>query len=342
MPLKLYERPNGIWHIRGTVQRRRVDESARTRVRAEAEAIRAQLEADLFKRSVYGDDAVATYAEAALAYMKAGGSKEHQKLLLQRIGLKKISEVTQGVVDDIAAERPNAAPATLVRQIYTPVGAVMNFAASDAGGRLCQPIKYRKPKVRNARTEFLTPKQAEAWLTGPDALKPYLGRLVTFYLGTGCRASEGIGQQGKDTTSDRAVFQDTKEDYARGVDLQARVKLALGEAVGADEHLFVNSRGEPWHGYDAVNLMLKRHQAKHPKLRPVHCHLFRHTWATWAYACTRDLTYLMQSGGWRSLSMVGRYTHLASPDLAREVLAHGWEFCGRELPGLKPKRPKPK
>ena len=46
MPLRLYPRPNGVYHIRGTVQGRRYDQSARTRVKAEAEAIRAKLEAD--------------------------------------------------------------------------------------------------------------------------------------------------------------------------------------------------------------------------------------------------------------------------------------------------------
>ncbi len=82
MPLKLYKRPNGVWHIRGTVQRVRYDQSARTRVKAEAEAIRAKLEADAFKRAVYGDRAVATFAEAAADYMRAGGSADHMTALL--------------------------------------------------------------------------------------------------------------------------------------------------------------------------------------------------------------------------------------------------------------------
>jgi hypothetical protein len=85
MPIKLYKRPNGIYHLRGTVQGRRIDQSARTRDRAEANAIRANLEADEFKRAVYGDKAVATFAEAALRYMRAGGSPDHLTGLISRL-----------------------------------------------------------------------------------------------------------------------------------------------------------------------------------------------------------------------------------------------------------------
>ncbi len=95
MPLKLYPRKSGIFHIRGTVQGKRVDESARTRVRSEAEAIRAKLEADLFKRAVYGDKSVATFAEAAVVYMEAGRPNDHIAALLAEIGLTKLSDIDQ-------------------------------------------------------------------------------------------------------------------------------------------------------------------------------------------------------------------------------------------------------
>jgi integrase len=137
------------------------------------------------------------------------------------------------------------------------------------------------------------------------------------------------------------VFWRTKGDYPRGVDLPRRVRDALAER--GEGAVFRNSRGEAWHGYDAINLMLRRHREARPDLSPAHCHLFRHTWATWAYACTRDLTFVAQSGGWRSLGLLGRYTHAASPDLARAVLSKGWEYSGREIyqrGGKSPRKPR--
>lgn len=328
MPIKLYKRPNGIFHLRGTVQGRLIDQSARTRDRAEANAIRANLEATEFKRAVYGDKAVATFADAVIGYVGAGGSKDHLAPILARIGNRRLSEVTQAVLDALAADRPDVKPSTLIRQIYTPVLAVMNFAAEQ---RLCDPVRFRKPAVGAGRVDFLTPAEAKALLA---ILPPHLRDLTTFYLATGCRATEALDLDWRDVSSgnERAVFWETKGGYARGIDLQRRAREALPPR--GDGLVWRNSRGEPWHAYDAVNLMLKRYCARHG-LRPVHLHLFRHTWATWAYACTRDLTFLMQQGGWRSATMVMRYAHAASDDLARSVLADGWEFPGSRF-GVKP------
>ncbi len=340
MSLKLYPRPNGIYHLRGTVQGVRVDQSTRSRDRSEAEAIRAKVEADLFKRAIYGDRAVATFDEAVILYIEADGSPDHLEPILDHIGHRKLSDVNQALVDKLARDlKPDASAATRVRQIYTPILAVMNQAAS-AG--LCDVIRLKKPKVKAGRTDYLTPQQVEDWL---DALPAHLKRIVTFYVGTGCRATEGLSLIWKDVTlgEARAVFWDTKAGYARGVDLGRRVREQLPErSKKPGDLVFRNSRGEPWHGYDAINLMLKRTRqaretaikagAKLPHLEPAHCHLFRHTWATWAYASTHDLTYLMSRGGWKSVSMVMRYTHVASDDLAGAVRKADWEFLGSNPP----------
>lgn len=334
MSLKLYLRPNGVYYIRGTVQHQRVDQSAGTRSRSEAEAIRAKIEADLFKRAVYGERAVATFATAVADYIAAGGEAAHLDPLLDAFGTKKLSEITQAELDRHASTR-QIAPATKVRQIYMPVTAILSLAAKN---KLCEPPAFRKPKVKNARTEYLTPAQAEAWI---EAVPAQLKGLLTFYLSTGCRATEAIGLEWKDVSpeKERVVFQDTKEDYARGADLGKRARATLpARGEGA---VWRSTRGDPWHGYDAINLALRRIATRRPDLRPIHCHLLRHTWATWAYACTRDLTYLMSQGGWRDVTMVMRYVHAASDDTARAVLAQGWEFSGKELSGLKPKRRKP-
>lgn len=357
MPLNLYKRPNGVFYIRGVVQDRRFDQSARTRVRTEAEQIRAKLEADAFKRSVYGEDAVATFAEAAEAYMLAGGGRDHMKPLLLRLGQKKLRDITQGDLDKFAAEKPDAKPATLLRQIYTPVTAVMTFASSPAGGKLCPKPAFRKPKVKDGRTDYLDPAQAELLISeAPD----YLRRLIVFLLTCGCRITEAVELCWRDVSVDghRVVFWDTKGGYARSASLGRRAREALGERGADDALVFVSSEGTPWSSYGAVNQALKRMRTpihrpnvKYtlPNRKPdrldlpiATCHLFRHTWATWAYACTRDLTFLMSQGGWRSLTMVQRYTHAGSPGLAAAVIALGWEFDGRELPGLTPKGRKSK
>jgi len=343
MPLKLYKRPGSeVYYIRGKVQHLSWDRSAKTTSRSEAEALKAKIEADLFKRAVYGDKAVATFDEAVTLYLDADGSPDHLEPIMDRIGHRLLSDINQSLVDKLAREmKPDASASTRVRQIYTPILAVMNQAAI---AKLCDPIRLKKPKVAGGRTAWLTPQQVEDWL---DALPAQGKAIVTFYVGTGCRATEAIDLPGRDVTlgERRAVFWEdsTKGGYSRGVDLQARVREVLPpRPANPDAQVFRNSKGEPWHAYDAINTMLKKVRATRakdiaagsdlPALAPAHCHLFRHTWATWAYAVTRDLTYLMSQGGWKSVSMVMRYTHVGTDDLADAVLAAGWEFGGRSAP----------
>lgn len=73
--------------------------------------------------------------------------------------------------------------------------------------------------------------------------------------------------------------------------------------------------------------------AKRENVPRIHCHVFRHTWATWAYAVTRDMPWVMAQGGWASTALAMRYIHVGSADLAEDVLAHGWEI----RPGLTPR-----
>ncbi len=58
-----------------------------------------------------------------------------------------------------------------------------------------------------------------------------------------------------------------------------------------------------------------------PRFRPHDC---RHTWATWAYAATRDLRALMELGGWKSERMVFRYTHVNPDHLAGAIDRLPW------------------
>lgn len=340
MPLKLYPRPNGIFHIRGTVQGQRIDESSRTRVRAEAEAIRAQLEADLFKRAIYGAKSVVTFAELATIYMEAGKPNDHLADIIAEIGLMKGSDIDQSIVDALAKKlKPGCSPATLIRQVYTPVSAVMNFSAP----KLCDPISFAKPKSASARIDFMTPGQVETLL---GFLPDHLRRLVIFLVATGCRISEALNLQWRDVSPDlhRVVLWETKGGYSRGVDLQRRAQEALpARSDNENDFVWLNSDGEPWSAHDGVNSSLKKHCERHkpdgtlipfkeratyegPRFRPVHNHLFRHTWATWAYAVTHDLTFMMSQGGWKSVELVMRYSHTASPDLAKAVRKHGWEI----------------
>ena len=155
MPLKLYKRPNGIYHIRGVVQGQRFDNSSKTRVRSEAEAIRAKWEADAFKRAVYGERAVGTFADAVAAYILAGGEAAHLDPLLDAFGTYRLTDITQIEVDKLAAKSA-VKPATHIRRIYTPLlagGALIRVPAAYSS-QTCQSCGIIDARSRESQAVF--------------------------------------------------------------------------------------------------------------------------------------------------------------------------------------------
>jgi hypothetical protein len=89
MPLKLVRRPRSpYWYIRGSVRGISVEESTGLSDRAAAEDVLALRAAEIVKRSIHGDSATRTFAEAALSYMEAGGERKHLAPLIKHFGAK--------------------------------------------------------------------------------------------------------------------------------------------------------------------------------------------------------------------------------------------------------------
>ena len=94
---------------------------------------------------VFLDQATTTsLIKAAVIYLENGGEARFVKPITDHFGDTAISKIDQDAADKAARTiYPNLAPATLVRQLYTPLTAMIN-AAATAG--LCSPIKFKRPK----------------------------------------------------------------------------------------------------------------------------------------------------------------------------------------------------
>lgn len=335
MPIKPYPRPSGIYHLRGAHLGVRVDRSSGTRSLEHARILAAKEEAEIFERHAYGEKAVCTFAEAASGYIRGGGEAEFLTPLIERFGLKKLSALSQSDLDTAATEiMPAASGATRRRKIYTPFIATWNWAVAD---RKAEPRKWKRPPDGKKKLDWLTPDDAERLL---EALPVHARGIATFYLGTGARASEALNTVWSEISPAAQRVQlwadITKAGADRFVDLGSRVADALPARRAGGEPVFVNSFGEPWHAYDAINLTLRRASDKAGLQKRAHCHMLRHTWATWAYALTKDLPKLMQQGGWASAELALRYAH-AGDDVADGVRKHGWELLGKQAPAPKRK-----
>src|SRR5438128_2396806 len=97
--LKLTRRhgsPN--WYLRGSVRGIAVDESTGVADRKVAETIRAKREWDLIERSIHGEKATATFLEATVAYMEAGGERRYLKRLIDHFGNTQLASIDQAAI----------------------------------------------------------------------------------------------------------------------------------------------------------------------------------------------------------------------------------------------------
>ncbi|ABN75410.1 tyrosine-type recombinase/integrase [Cereibacter sphaeroides] len=339
MPLKLLKR-GSVYYLRGTVAGHRVYESTRIGDKRQAEIFRARREAELIERAGSGKALTYTFAEAALCYMQAGGEGRYLDRIIKHFGPRfRIADLDNDAVNRASiALYPNAAPATINRQLVTPISAVYSLAADDGKA---PPRRFRRRPEPKALPRWLTPEEAERLLAACDRrLLP----LVAFLLGTGCRTGEALGLavQHLHIETRQAHVGITKNGDGKMVSFPTRTKRILA-ACGLPEAgaVFRTPKGRPYRlvngdgqklggqikgAFDAARTAAKLGEDVTP-------HTLRHTFATWHYAVNKDLILLMERGGWKRADLAIGYTKLAPDDLPRRLLDHGWDMRAQSVHG---------
>ena len=325
--LKLDQRPSGIWRIRGTHHGHRVDQSARTRDKAEAKKIKEKWEAEIVAKA-YGfikDTKHYTFAHAAEIWLLGGGDStlyHYYDRILLRMGDIPLTDLTPGMIDRIAGEIfPTQKNSTINRGYYALISVILNCAVRE---EWISPIYIKKRKVKRSRINWHTPETIETLIAAAGDMAP----LLTFFIGTGARTSEVMRLEWRDVSLDnqRVTFWTTKGGRPRSVDLCNRTKAALPPRT--DGRVWVKQDGQAWSEtadgrFYGPRQRLKRICQNHD-LPDIGLHSLRHSWASWQYAINPDPLSLQIKGGWASLAMVLNYAHLATNDLAQSVKNHGW------------------
>lgn len=327
--LKLFKRKQGgPYYIRGTVQGQRIYESTGCLQRAPAEALRQKREAEIVSRAAFGKGATITFAEAALTYLETGGEARYMGRIIQHFGPDTLlADIDNAAITDAAtALYPNAAGATINRQLITPVAAVVNLAAQEG---LTPLRKFKRRKGDTQRTRWATPEEFERIL---GAAAAHLAPILACLVGTGMRASEAL-------TADAAFWYpatgeiwlpDTKNGHPRMVQMPAR-SLAIMKAANLPDSgpLFRTPEGAPYVVSGEYGGQIKKaldSACRRAGVQGITPHTLRHTWATWYHAATRDFGGLLDKGGWQNADMAQRYRKIAPADLPGRLLDHGWDF----------------
>lgn len=143
MPLKLkrYPEKSPNWYVRGTEAGISIFESTGTVERKEAEAYRKKRRIELYATGALGVEQPTTFADAMSAYVMHGGENRFLEPLLDYFKEKPLAEIGQTEIDQCAhALYPGCKAATLNRQVYGPMIAIMRQAAKSGAPGASLPI----------------------------------------------------------------------------------------------------------------------------------------------------------------------------------------------------------
>ena len=132
MPLKLRRRKGTAnWQVRGTVRGVFVEETTGTDRREIADQYRIRRENQLLDGGG-ADRPALTFKAAAVSYLEVAKDRRFVVRLVERFGARLVTEIDQADIDRAAAELyPKASRATKLRQIYTPMRAILHHAGID-------------------------------------------------------------------------------------------------------------------------------------------------------------------------------------------------------------------
>jgi integrase len=316
MPLKLCPpRKSPFWSVRGTYLGIYVNRSTKAGKRAIAAKVLKQIEREI-ECGEFAERGETTFASAAAAYMKAGGERTYVGKLLQHFGNTPLRQIDQAEIDSAAQSiYPKVSPATLNRQVYTPICAILR----RAGMRL--DLRRPSGSAGNKTTAWLWPEQAFALFDEAEKLDAEFTALCITLCYTGMRLSEALNLTWDQVrlSDGFAYIPDTKNGEPRAIFLPPVAVAAMAniERRGHEPRVFRFTKSG--HLYSLLRVAAIRANVELPERSAFH--IFRHTYATWMRReAGLDTKGLIATGAWKDRKSADRYEHVVVSEEARKAV----------------------
>lgn len=311
------------YYVRGSHVGVRIYRSTTTADKAAAKRVlktwRQQIERGEFRQREEPVDEPVTFAQAALAYLNAGGDGRFLARPTTELGRMPLANIDQLAIDAAAVRAfPNASAATRNRCFYTPTSAVLRHVGVK--------LELRRPKGWRGKrsTSWLEPEQAFATIAAADQINPEFGLLLRVFLYTGRRLSEVLNARLSELNLERhsLYLPDTKNGEPATVHLPGHLSIALANHPRGldrphDERIF------RFHNGGRLRNLLKRAfkvAGVQLPFRQAGFHVFSHTYGTWMRRYGGLDTYdLVETGRWKDPASAARYVHSETSAAARRA-----------------------
>jgi integrase len=343
------EKKSGNWIIRGSVRGTPVYESTGTSNREAAEALRIRREKELLDVSIYGREAVSSFADAVVSYLefkpRSDDTKRQVHRLLGHFETAKLRSIDQAAADAMCKALVPSGSLHGKIGLITMLNAVLEHAAKR---KMCARPLLDKPKAPQAKVAFLLPEQATALVRAANL---HLRPLIVFLISVGCRPGEALELDWLDVDlrGAQATLTLGKMNKKRWtVDLRpvaVQALTCLPHRTGPVFRTWITAgddpRGRVGPGYSAGRFIgawetacakaglpgqwvgwIGKTGRKEKRFDPLHTpYSTRHTFATWHRCAHKDLQDLRDEIGWTTTRMGERYGKKMSRVYEPEVLA---------------------
>jgi len=302
-----------LW-ITGTVHGRRVRRSTGTADKRVAREIANEIERRIIREELYGPESVITFAQACVAYVEGGGSRDFLAKIVLHLGEKfLLKDMTPGLARQIALKLyPSAKASTQNRQVIVPIGAVVNSAHKAGLGTAITMDRFQEDAVSRPHADV-------DWLIAfreacGDRL--HLRALVSFMFCTGARVTSALNVTPDDMKLGECtiLLRETKN----GKPHETIVPSWLAEEIAAlepveDRVFSYSKRGSL---QDPIKAVCER-----AGIERLTTHEFgRHAFGKLAGDILKDSGEAAKAGGWESSELYARkYRH--ADDKRRQLAA---------------------
>jgi integrase len=244
------------------------------------------------------------------AYRREEGIIGHLKAFFPA----KLTDITSGGVSDYVTGRLGKVGKSSVRKELISLRHLFRLACSEWKllPRFANPCAdVTAPKVRDERTQHLTPEQFRRLLAAsPEKMRPIFGLLTA----TGMRRSELIECRWKYVDGSRILLPTSKNDEPKEVHLNAFAQQVVATIPQGEpeERLFPGLTPE------AVSMAFHR-VCGMLGITDIRLHDLRHTFATWLRQRGTELDVIASQLGHRDLRMTKRYARIASAQVKQAV-----------------------
>lgn len=317
--MSLYRRRDTpFWWCRFQLDGREIRLSTRTQNRKQAEAFETLSRSRAYENIRLGNRPDHTWKEAASRWLTETRkrSKDVDERIIawlsEQIGDASLSAIDREVIDQLRGMKAEEQSESTADRYMALLRSILKKAADD-----WQWID-KAPKVPMYRPERPEPR----WLTHAEfdrlvkELPPHLKSAAQFAVLTGLRmrAMLSLRWDQVDLKAKRAWIgkADMKGKQSHGLPLSPDAITVLTGMPRKGPWVF------QWRGKRVGDCNGKafKDAVKAAKVAPLRWHDLRHTWASWAVQAGVSLHEVMMLGGWKSLAMVMRYSHLSQDHLA--------------------------